>query len=190
MSFFVATCANVARRDGQPHAECKTMQCDADRDMTLAASDRFVCGAWANVWPRRASLPSWQCGCDIGFCSQRARTSCDVCNVKVMSFIVKPSPQWHPHDQLQNAIQTPRTNHPVKRPAKYQWPVDHVVHVPFGALRASDDGTRCEIADTIRARRIDTLRTLLSSLHLVLVNWVNWKSKNTPKKDSSQRFFT
>ena len=58
----VPTCANVVQRDVPPHAECNAMQSDADCDMTLSASDAFECGAWANVRPHVASLPSWQCG--------------------------------------------------------------------------------------------------------------------------------
>ena len=32
----------------------------------------------ANVWPRVAALPSWQCGCDSERTRQRGPTSCDV----------------------------------------------------------------------------------------------------------------
>ena len=93
--------------------------------------------------------------------SQRGRTSCATRDVV---FIATPSPAQRRFSLMGRlvATRTPHTNHPAIRPARCRWPVDHVVHVPSGALRVSDDGIRFENADPFPERKTDTLRTLLS----------------------------
>jgi len=115
----------------------------------------------AAVWPRVTTLPTWHIGCDVLAVSQHVQTSRDTRDVVLM---LKPSPlqQRSAVVEYPIATQTPRTNHPVKRPAKCQWPVDHVVHVPCGVLQASGDGIRCVDDRATLERRSDSTHMWVS----------------------------